>query len=175
MQEVTGEMGDLVGQGTQTALNTSGSESVAKGCLLTALLASGSPKQSYVKAQRVMLAGTTCHRTPSPPMGSAVCGEMPAEGAGGSRVKGTSAGSGWAAGGTMHSCFSWHRGIWPLPLVRNQKTAFVQAADGAESSGGRSHLPQHSCDRRFCHQLSLTGAQGLGRCPPLGSIIPVEG
>lgn len=50
--ELTGRMGAIAGLGTQTVLNASGSESVAKGCRL---LASESPRQGYVKAQRVTL------------------------------------------------------------------------------------------------------------------------
>lgn len=50
MQELTGQMGALVGLGTPTALNASGSENVATGCLLLALPASRNLRQGYVKA-----------------------------------------------------------------------------------------------------------------------------
>lgn len=77
-----------------------------------------------------------------PPAGSAARGEMTVESAGGSLVQGhlqpglrllAVAG---LRGSTMCSRFFPHSGIWPLPLVRNQKTTFVQAAETARRAWG---------------------------------------
>lgn len=128
--ELTGQMGAIAGLGTQTVLNASGSESVAKGCRL---LASESPRQGYGKAQGVTLAGTTCPQDLWPScrlssMRTNACRRCwGLLGARAPSVQAATASSGWAVGQ--------HRAPLLFPVQWRLATAFGEESENCIGAG----------------------------------------
>lgn len=113
-------------------------------------------------------------------MGSAACGEMPAESAGGSLLgarappaRAATAGSSWAAG--QHSALLLFPARWRLATAFGEESENCVCA-GEEGWGlwGKEPPCQPSCDRRFRCQPFLTGAQGPAGAHPWAPSIPLR-
>lgn len=171
-KRLQGRKGALVGLGSQTTLNAISLESVAKGCVLLALLASGSPRQCYINGSpswdclpqdlQPCRGLSSMRRNACRKHWGLLGARAPPSQAG-------AAGGGWAAAA-------------PHVLSFPSTAAFGKEWENRVCAGsrwrgvlwGKEPPPQHNRERRFCHQPRLTGGTGAGRYLPLGSIVPLE-